>query len=164
MRIGIILAAVVLSLGVVGLAMAQQAGQQPKEQTSAKTKLRAQAIELRVEVELIELEHDAARAEILELTKEIRDTESQSPEGLQQLALSFLLTDREAFGKLVEKEGPEKAGKQIGQLAEETQTKTLRDLKASRERKKKDYAKQAEELAGKRFDLADAERLYNEAR
>jgi len=161
----IISVGVVLGLGVMGIALAQQTGQQPKDQASQKAKLRDRVVKLRVEVELMELEHDATRADILDMTKDIRNSESDSPEQVQRIALGFLsLTEGEALGKLAQEKEAEKAAEQIDKVVQEAHKKTLDEAKALRERRKKAYAKQAEELAGKRLELADVEKNYNDAR
>jgi hypothetical protein len=165
MRMGIVSAVVVISVGIVGLAFAQQTARQPNDQTSAKAKLRAQVIKLRVEVELLELEHDATRAEILETIKDIRGAESQDHEGLKQLALSFFsLTNPEPLAKLAEKEGADKAEKEMNQAMNDAVKKTLDAAKSSRESRKKEYARQAEELAGKRLALAEIDKRYSDLR
>ena len=58
MRMRIISAAVVLGLGLVGIALAQQGKEQTKPQAIDRAKLRAQVATLRAEVEVLALEHD----------------------------------------------------------------------------------------------------------
>jgi hypothetical protein len=164
MRMRIVSAAVVLGLGIVGIALAQQAGERPKDQSSDRTKLRAQVIKLRAEIDLLELEHDALKAEVLELMKEIRDNESEGPENVLERTLGIMsVTDRELMKHLpdlMKKEGEKKFTEELMG----TIKKTMVEFNAKGERQKKDYVKQAEELAGKRLDLAEVERRYNEAR
>ena len=165
MRMRIISVGVVLGLGFMGIALAQQTGQQPKDQASQKAKLPDRVVKLRVECELMELEHDATRADILDMTKDIRNSESKSPEQVQLMRLEYLsVTGGEALGKLAQEKGAEKAAEQIDKFVQEAHKKTLDEAKTLRERRKKEHAKQAEELAGKRLELADVEKNYNDAR
>jgi hypothetical protein len=157
MKMRIISAAVVLGLGFVGITLAQS-----KDQASERAKLRAQVINLRVDIELLELEHDADRADLLEIMKGIRMSESKSPEELQEAVLgSLLLTeDPKSLGKPVEKERE----KEMQNLVNEAIKKRTVEMKALGDRKRKDYAKQAAELAEKRLDLAEVEKRYNQAK
>jgi hypothetical protein len=165
MRMRGIAVSVVLSLVVAGITSAQHTGEQPKGQAAERTKLRVQVVKLRVDIELLELEHEATRAEILEMTKDIRNSESEGPEGLKGMALGLLsLTDGEALAKHVEKKGADGVVKQVDKAVKDAQKETLNQIKASREDKKKDYAKQAAELAEKRLELAGLEKRYSESR
>lgn len=154
--------AVVLGIGLAGITLAQPSGGQPNDRASGKARLRSQVIENLVEIDLLELEHEVAKAEILELTKEIRGTESQGPERLREMALSSIILseDRKAFAKLVDKQGQEITLNDIDGAIK----KTIDEFKASRDRKKKDYARQAAELADKRLELADLQTRYREAK
>jgi hypothetical protein len=58
MRMRIISAVVVTGFGIVGIALAQQADDQPKDQAGERARLRAQVVKLRAEVELQQLEHE----------------------------------------------------------------------------------------------------------
>ena len=139
----------------------KQAGGKPKDQAGDRAKSHAQVVKLGVEIELLELEHEVARGE-LSNHKEIRMAESRSPEELQEMALGSMMLlreDREALSKLVEKHGE----KGIVNVVDEAASRA-RPRKTSRDRKKKDYARQAEDLAGKRLELAEVEKRYNEAR
>jgi hypothetical protein len=68
----IIAAAVVLGIGMAGIALAQVNGQEPKRQSSEWAKLRAQVVKLQVEIELLQLEHDADRTVLLDLLQTAR--------------------------------------------------------------------------------------------
>jgi homoserine dehydrogenase len=163
MRMRIISVAVVLGLGIVGSTLARQIGEQPKAQASERAKLRAQVVKLRVDIELLEFEHDAARAEILEITKSIRALESEGvQEQMKQLAFSqlTLTADSETLKNM--------SGKENEKKMEDAFKSTFKDevvnTKVSRDRNRNDYAKQAAELAEKRLELAEIEKRYSENR
>jgi hypothetical protein len=163
MRMRVISVAVVLGLGIVGIALAQQAGQQPKDQTNERMRLRDQVVKLRVEIELLELEHDAAKAEFLEIKKGIRELESEGAQkqlGEMALAQMMLTGGDQALGKLA-KEGA-KGEKEIQDFIESTLKEQIVKAKAERDSKRKDYASQAAVLAEKRLELAEVEKRYNE--
>jgi hypothetical protein len=75
MRVRIIAATVVLSLGIVGITMAQHKGEQPKDQAGERAKLRARVVKLRVDIELLELEHDVDRDDLLACMKNMKQAE-----------------------------------------------------------------------------------------
>jgi hypothetical protein len=161
MRMRIILVAFVLAFGIVGITAAQQPGDQSNRQNGDRAKLRAQVVKLRVEIDLLELDHDADKSDLLELIKGIRMSESMSPEALQEAAVAGLfLRDQNAVGKLLEKEDE----KGMQRLLDESVKKTAVEMKALRDRKRKDYAKQAAELAEKRLELEELEKRYNQAK
>jgi hypothetical protein len=162
MRMRIFSAAFVLGLGIVGITVAQQTGEQSNRQDGDRPKLRALVVKLRVEIELLELDQDADRTELLEIMKGIRMAESKSSEDLQEAVLaSLVLTeDRKSLGKLVEQEGE----KGMRDLVNEAFKKTAVEMKALRDRKRKEFARQATELAEKRLDLAEIEKRCNEAK
>jgi hypothetical protein len=163
MRMRVISVAVVLGLGIVGIALAQQAGQQPKEQTKERMRLRDQVVKLRVEIELLELDHDAAKAEFLEIKKDIRELESEGAQkqlGEMALAQMMLTGGDQALGTLAKKGA--KGEKEIQDLVESTLKEQIVKAKAERDSKRKDYASQAAILAEKRLELAEVEKRYNE--
>jgi len=123
-------------------------------------------VKLRVDIELLELEHDAARADILEITKSMRELESEGGQEAQEqakqlakLELSFT-GDREALKMFSDKENEKKIQDFLNTKLKDEIIKT----KASRDRKRNDYAKQAAALAEKRLELAEVEKRYNETR
>ncbi len=75
MRKQIISAAIVLGLGIVGIAVAQQTGQKPKDRENERSTLRAQVVKLRVEIELLELDHETDREYLLDLMRTARKTD-----------------------------------------------------------------------------------------
>jgi hypothetical protein len=173
MRKRIIAAAVVMGLGMMGLALAQQGSQQPKDQASEKAKLRTQVVKLRLEIELLQLDHDAARDILIACLKQVNQ-----PEGLRSgqpgpmvtmdfnmLGMAALMGNAEAQKKAeraVEKgEDAWAALQKAMEEAEKEQTDRIRAYIGS---KRKEFAKQAAELADKRLELADLEKRYNESK
>jgi hypothetical protein len=71
----IVSAAVVLGLGIVGIALAQQAGQRPENRESERAKLRAQVVKFRVDIEILELEHETDREYLLDLMRTAKKTD-----------------------------------------------------------------------------------------
>ena len=71
-----------------------------------------------------------------------------------------MLKDSESLGKLLEKEGEKGMQKFLNESIKETGA----EMKASRDRKRNDYAKQAAELAEKRLELDEVEKRYNQAK
>jgi hypothetical protein len=65
MRTWIIGLVFVLGLGIVGVTLAQQPGTQPKSRAADKVALHDQVVKLRVEIELLQLDHDADRDSLL---------------------------------------------------------------------------------------------------
>lgn len=150
MRMRIISVVVVLGLGVVGITRAQQPGERDK------AKLSAQVVKLRVEIELLELDHDADRAHLLDMMKGIRKYEASSPEQVRQAvaaSMYFRMPLEES------REGQEGRTPDV----DETIKKEVEAARAFVNRKRKDYAKQATELAEKRLKLEEAEKQYRKA-
>jgi hypothetical protein len=173
MRKRIILATVVLGSALVGIALAQQDGNAHKQPAPDKAKLRAQLVNLRVEIELLQLDHDADREIIVAWMKSMRQAESMGaqPYG-KEIGLSLGMMMLEAKASLGGGEAAKEA-ERIGAEAGGNFDSYNKALKASAKkeedsimayiaRKRKDYAKQAAELALKRLELADAEKRYNE--
>jgi hypothetical protein len=179
MTMRIISTAVVLGLSIAGITLAQQTGQQPKDQA----KLRAQVVKLRVDIELLELEHDADRAHLKEMMKGMREYESKSPEevrrGVEMYTNLFSGEDirrrearEEALKKKLDNARPEDFNRVFEEVSrereegrrrdiDETIKKRTDDAKALIDRKRKEFARQAAELADKRLELAEVERRYN---
>ncbi len=156
---------VTLALFVVGIALAGQGGQESKDRASEGKRLRDHVVKLRVEIELLELGHDAARADLLEITKSIREMESEGgQEQMEEAALAtmMLTQDTEAFRQLAKKgeQGAKELKDDLNAAFRQVSVKT----KAEQARKRKDYANQATVLAEKRLELADLEKRYNETR
>jgi hypothetical protein len=158
MRMRPIAAAVVLGLGIVGIALAQKADQPPGPQAGTKAKLRSQIVKHQSELELLQLEHDAARGELLDIMKGIREFESNSMEGrAESMIIGMLRTgDNQGLQKLADMKSRESL--------DEAFKRANDGERASRDRKKKDYARQAEELAGKRLDLEALVRQYHDTK
>jgi hypothetical protein len=139
MRMRIISSAVVLGLGIVGITLAQQSGQQ----SNTKATWRAQAAKLRAEVELLQLEQEVDEEYLKTAMGQMRVQEG-SDAGVLRMEFEKKVSDSGmSFGALIE-------------LKESVRTYI--------EGKKKEYAKQAEKLAEKRLELAEAEKRYNDAR
>jgi hypothetical protein len=156
---------------VTGITLAQQAGQQPKDRAGEAKKLRDHVVKLRVEIDLLELDHEAARSELLQIAKDIREMESEgSQEQMKSLArLQMLLGGgAEALAKEAGKDGIEGAAKKVeaalDTAVKQTFTEEGAKTRSSRDRKRADYARQAAQLAEKRLDLVEAEAKYNQVR
>jgi hypothetical protein len=91
MRMRPIAAAVVLGLGIVGIALAQQANQQPGQPAATRAKLRSRIVKLRAELDLLQLEHDTDRADLLDDMR----TQRQKDNLLTLDSLETLATARE---------------------------------------------------------------------
>jgi hypothetical protein len=165
MRKRIISAAVVLGLGIGGISLAQQAGQQPKDQVSERAKLRAQVAKLQAEVELLDLEHQADKDVVVSVLKEERDFESESSRFAKaREAVGEATMMAASVGKLEEfkKEfGDEKAMQ--ARMEKELKEKA-ESIRAEGQLKKQAFVRQATELAEKRLALAEVEKQYNDAK
>lgn len=121
--------------------------------------LRARVAKLRAEVELLELEHEANKTDLLEALKGQRHADS-APEQAVKATEKAVATMAAAIsvGKLDEikkelggEEGIQRAAeKEVREQAERGQ--------AENDRKKKAFLRQATELHEKKFSLADLER------
>jgi hypothetical protein len=172
MRMRIISAAVVLGLGLVGIALAQQAGEGRRDD---KAKLRVQVAKLRAEVEIRQLEHDADADILKKLMVDMKNVEcmeaSKGPmkEQAEALLKGPLKGEMEALkgaanGLLLPPPGPlpdlrEEFNKMFS--ADEAVAKAARPLL---ERLKKEFVQKSAELNEKRLELAEVETRYNEAR
>jgi hypothetical protein len=99
MRIRIISSVVILGLGIAGVTLAQQEGERSKPQAGGKAKLRARMVALRADVELLQLDHEADKALLLEATKGMRKLEDASPAQLRLMAESSDYFDPEPRNK-----------------------------------------------------------------
>ncbi len=72
MRMRIISAAVVLGLGIVGVTLAQQGGE---ERRNDKAERRIQVVRLGVEIELLQIEHEVDRGHLKAVRAELRSLE-----------------------------------------------------------------------------------------
>jgi hypothetical protein len=161
MRTRMITAAVVLlGLGIAGITLAQQPGAEPKPQAADKAALRAQVVKLRVEIELLQLDHDADRESILGWMK----GERMGPGGLAGMAIETMLGmmgNAEATKTIEEGEKLVAKAKDRGEDEEAVGRRVLAEaVKKQLEPMKKNYAKQAAELAEKRLELDAVEKQY----
>ncbi len=163
MRTCIIAAVVVLGLGFVGITLAQQPAAQPKPQAADKAALRAQVVKLRVEIELLQLDHDADRDNLLNWLK----GERIGPGGMAGLALETMLGmmgNAEATKTMKEGEKLIAKAKEKGEDEEALTRRVLTEaVKKQIDPMKKKYAKQAAELAEKRLQLDAVEKEYLKA-
>jgi hypothetical protein len=159
----IIAAVVVLGLGIVGVTLAQQPGVQPMPQAPDKAALRAQVVKLRVEIELLQLDHDADRDNLLNWMK----GERWRPEGMAGLALETMLEmvgNAEATKTMEEGAKLIAKAKEKGEDAELLTRRVLAEaVKKQIDPMKKNFAKQAAELADKRLQLDAVEKQYLKA-
>ncbi len=163
MRTCIIAAVVVLGLGFVGITLAQQPAAQPKPQAADKAALRAQVVKLRVEIELLQLDHDADRDNLLNWMK----GERMGPGAMAGLALETMLGmmgNAEATKTMKEGEKLIAKAKEKGEDEEALTRRVLTEaVKKQIDPMKKKYAKQAAELAEKRLQLDAVEKEYLKA-
>jgi hypothetical protein len=128
-------------------------------------------VTLRVEIDLLELDHEALRTELLHIIKEIRELESEGrQEQMKSPALAGLMLggSAQAIAKEVGTDGvgytTKKVQDAMNTAVRETFEEEVVKARASRDRKRSDYARQAAQLAEKRLDLVGAERSYDAAR
>lgn len=101
MRMRIIsVAVVVLGLGIVGIALAQQAGQRPRSPAGEKERLRAQVARLQAEAEFQQMDHDVDTAFLKTLLTNIKNDEEPGPPGY---AASLPTAPRMAARRLLER-------------------------------------------------------------
>lgn len=171
MRLRIISAAVVIGLGVVGIALAQQGDKQPNERPINKANLRAQVAKLRAEVDIRQLEHDADSEFLKKMMIEMKDHESmEAAKGPAKEQMEAVL--RRQMGAADNAGGvpPAAAGAAFPMLAHEFDKMADADeavAKVARpilDRFKKEFVQHATALHEKRLELVDLEKQYNEAR
>jgi hypothetical protein len=171
MRLRIISAAVVIGLGVVGIALAQQGDKQPNEPPINKAKRRTQVAKLRAEVDVLQLEHDANSEVLKKMMIEMKDHESmEAAKGPAKEQMEAVLRRRmEGVDKAKGVPSPGAAAA-FPMLAHEFDKMADADeavAKVARpilERFKKEFVQQATALHEKRLELVDLEKQYNEAR
>ena len=153
-----------LAIGVAGIATARQASE---PQTTEKSKLRAQVVKLRTEVDLLELDRDALRESILTQVKNAEATESISPDQIK-LSLESQMMMRMFAGREPSKEVLEileaKDDNERERLLAAASKKQTESVRTAIDSKKKAYADLSSKLAEKRLDLEEAEIQYRSAR
>ncbi len=185
MRMRIIAAAVVLGLGIVGMALAQQAGQQSKDRVGEKAKLRAQVARLRAEVEFLELEHGVDANMLREIMKDVKNADLMaSMKGpIKEYAKtvaerSTTETSKKAKAPVATVIGPSAViglegppepvhvpvPDELYNMAFDESDAMARLARPAIERLKKEFVQKAAELAEKRLELAELENRYSEAR
>jgi hypothetical protein len=163
MRMRIISAGIVLGLGIVGITLAQQSGEQPKERRTDRAKLRVQVAKLRAEVEVLQLEHDADSDFLKKLMIDMKNFDTMEAakgpmkEQVEALKASMggqmlgapgaLPIPQDEFNKMFS--------------ADEATAKVARPVL---ERLKKEFVQKATELNEKRLELVDVEKRYSEAK
>jgi hypothetical protein len=146
MRMRIISSSVVLGLGIVGIALAQQPRQQPQDRVSERAQLRARVVKLEVDVKLLQLDQEVDGRHLKSVMVQMRTMEGFDA-GVLEKDLALASEDR--FG----------SGLGVVGLDE-----TMARARTYIDRKRKDFARQAAELAEKRLELVDLEKRYNEAK
>jgi hypothetical protein len=156
----IIAAVVVFGLGIVGITLAQQPGAQPKQQAADKAALRAQVVKLRVEIELLQLDHDADRDNLLNWMK----AELMGSGGMAGMLIETMLEtmgNAEATKTMKEGEKQIAKAKEKGEDDEALSRRVLAEaVKKQIDPMKQNYAKQAAELVEKRLQLDAVEQQY----
>ncbi|MFI5459753.1 MAG: hypothetical protein ACHRXM_30375 [Isosphaerales bacterium] len=141
-------------------------------------------VKLRTELELLQLEHEADKAHLLNVMKGMRDYESMSPKQATEAATMSMYFNSEAMElqqareeasrKKLEAARPEEFAKVREEVDRETEEgrkgdidavirKTRADAKAYVDRKKKDFSRQAAEINERSLDLIGIEKRYNDA-
>jgi hypothetical protein len=187
MRFPVVLGIAVLSGAVTTFTWArQQSGDQRGSHRPVKPESRAQLIELRAALDLLELEHDAEKAHLLGRMQSMLELEAMSPTQLVEATEIAMSVDSEAQEREWEREKArnkkiealktveefEKASPQINREREEARKRDVDDTikkkvssaKAYLDRRKAEYLRYARELAEKRLELAAAEKRYSDAR
>jgi hypothetical protein len=169
--------ATVLALGVLSTRAQQPAGPSPRP--NERKELRARIVALRAELEVLRLRHEAARATLIEALKSDEQLEFALATGtLEPLGVARML-EQIVTGHTRGADGIEKVLEVATAFADdEDKAKLAKLTKASDRDVKKDvdavrkglegrlaaFTKLVAELNEKAFDLADAERHYNESR
>jgi hypothetical protein len=178
MRMRIIAAVTVVGLGIVGITLAQQSGEDSRKD---KSKLRAQLARLRAEVEVLQVEHDADSDILKKLMTDVRNVDCieavKGPIKEQMEALlkgpmkeqtEILKGQIEALKAPINTQLPGVPGASIPLQEElnkmftvdEAMAKVGRPLLA---RLKKEFVQNATEMNEKRLELAEVEKRYNQA-
>ena len=170
MRLRIISAAVVIGLGIVGIALAQQGERQPKDPPVNKAKLRAQVAKLRAEVDVLQLEHDADSEFLKKMMIEMKDHESmeaaKGPAKEQMEAALECQTQDVDAARGVTASGAAGAFPMLEHEIDKMADAGAALAKVARpilERFKKEFVQKATALYEKRLELVDLEKQYSEA-
>lgn len=157
MRKRILALGVVVGLGAVTIALAQQSG--PSQQVPAgRDALRAQVAKLRAEVELLQLEHDADVGILKPLTVDMRSI------GAMEEGRPHILRELQAFRT---KAGAgEDVGSDEGELNKEMDVNkaTADAIRPIYERLRKAFLRETAELNQKKLELVELERKLDIAR
>jgi len=159
-------AAILAGLGLAALSKAQPPA--AKAAPADRAELRAQVAKLRGEVELMKLEYDAIRPNILDFlgrawqAEFVGENELAPPKVIVELKITAMTAGADYKGPdplhddplLFAKDDELKAGDK----------KLAMVLRATVERKKEEFSRMATALNVKRMELAEAERQYNESR
>jgi hypothetical protein len=171
MRMRIISAVVVAGLGIVGIALAQQADDQPKDQAGERAILRAQVAKLRAEVELQQLEHEVDVDILRKLMTDMRnldaiaalkgplEAELKSFKDTQTRKLLDILPAGLASLEEIKKSLHDDARAQT--QVDEVTAKLARPFL---ERLKKEFVLKATTVNEKRLELGEADKRYKESR
>lgn len=169
---------VVVAVGVVAgtIVVAQNPPLGDVPEAAGRKALRERVIALRVEVELLQIDHDADRAGLLDLMKGQRKGDpiglgQNGLEGLAMMEFDAILGDEESLDSMKEvtealqKEDAGMDGLKSAQKAlKKFARKRAESLQVRIDRAKKDFARQAAALEGKKLDLADLEARYAAAK
>ena len=166
----------VLILGLAALTRAQQPPATsspppiPVDPTGTQTeraRLKAEVVRLNTEVELLQLEHEAEWAVLLEALKLVRESEMLAEVGSPQLTRIGAF----ASAGMVKGEANQAVAKGMAQglsrveagqqYAKSTQSRRAAETRKFVERSKKEFAHHAAELTEKRLEYADAEKRLN---
>lgn len=187
MRMRVIAAVVVLGLGgVTGIRAQQPAAAPRKSGPTEKANLRSRLITMQAELALMELEQEADKAHLLKAMTAIREAEAMTPEQAMvatEMVLSAASADfqnresarEQARQKKLQGLSGEDAMRALEETRREIDDARKRDIsdtikknadtaKAYIDRKKRDYFRQAEEIAKKRLELSELEKRYNDAK
>jgi tryptophan 2,3-dioxygenase len=138
----------VLALGAVTLTRAQPPGQDPEP--SAQQKLRGRIIDLRTEVEVLQLEHDAMRAALLKALQELEEADLSAG----------------SLGEISDRMSQRNADTPQERLqAHQKNARTQRtEFRAAVAKKRQEFERKCRALSEKHLDLEDAERRYRATR
>jgi hypothetical protein len=171
MRLSIISAAVVIGLGIVGIALAQQGDRPPNEPPVNKAKLRAQVAKLRAEVDVLQLEHDAESEFLKKMMIEMKDHESMeaakdsAKEQMEAVLKRRMAAVAPATG--IQAPGGAAAFPMLEHEFDKMADADAAVAKVARpilERFKKEFVQKATALHEKKLELVDLEKQYSEAR
>jgi hypothetical protein len=144
----------VLGVGAVSLSRAQQAGDKAATPGRARSELRERVLTLRTEVDLLQLEIDADRAELLDSLKEMRQAAKPGNDDLMMQMMAVQLSLREDAEAL----------KKMSEMSEGGMKKLLAkakgDLSKDVDRRKKEFAMRTRFLNEKKLELEETEAKY----